>query len=102
MAAEVRVSPSGKYVFASNRGPGGDSIAMFAFDEGTETLSLVHVEPSRGEVPRDFTLSPDGRYLIVANQDTGMIVTFEVDEDEPELNFVSETEVPTPACLLFP
>ena len=102
MAAEVRVSLSGKYVFASNRGPGSDNIAMFAFDEGSETISLVRVEASRGEVPRDFTQSPDGRYLIVANQDTDTVVTFEIDEDEPGLKFVSETEVPTPVSLLFP
>ena len=96
------MSPSGRYVFASNRGPGGDKVAMFAFDEGSEAISLAHIEGSRGEVPRDFTLSPDGRYLLVANQDTDTIVTFEIDEDRPGLDYVSETEVLTPVSLLFP
>lgn len=101
-ASEVRVAPSGRYVFAANRGPGSDTIAMFRFDEGSERLSLVHVEWSRGRVPREFTQSPQGRYLLVANQGTDTIVTFEIDEDKPGLDYVSETEVPTPVSLLFP
>jgi 6-phosphogluconolactonase len=75
---------------------------MFRFDEGSERLSLVHVEWSRGRVPREFTQWPEGRYLLVANQETDTIVTFEIDEDKPGLDYVSETEVPTPVSLLFP
>ncbi len=101
-ASEVRVAASGEFVFASNRGPDSDTIAMFRFDEHSEQLALVHLEPSRGEVPREFTLSPDDRYLLVANQNTDAIVTFEIRRDQPGLSFVSATQVPTPVSLLFP
>jgi len=101
-AAALRVSASGRFVFVSNRGPGSDNIVMFAFDEHREELKMVHVQPSHGEVPREFTLSPDDRYLLVANQNTDTIVTFSINEDEPGLEFVSEAELPTPVSLIFP
>jgi 6-phosphogluconolactonase len=98
-AAAVRVSATGRHVFASNRG--FDSIAMFRLDPASGTLTLVHVEPTRGGEPRDFCPTPDGEYLLVANQDTHSIVSFAIDEDEPTLRPVSATHVPSPVCLVF-
>ncbi len=98
-AAAVRVSASGRYVFASNRGY--DSIAMFRLDESAGTLSLEHVEPTRGREPRDFCQTPDGKYLLVANQDSNSIVSFAIDEEEPALRPVSATAVPSPVCMVF-
>lgn len=98
-AAAVRVSASGRYVFASNRGY--DSIAMFSLDEAAGILTLEHVEPTRGREPRDFCQTPDGRYLLVANQDSDSIVSFAIDEEEPALRQVSATRAPSPVCLLF-
>jgi 6-phosphogluconolactonase len=97
--AAVRVSHSGRYVFTSNRGL--DSIAMFSFDASASTVSLVHLEPSRGREPRDFIQSRDGRRLFVANQDTDTIETFLVDEDVASLEHLSSVEVPTPVCLVL-
>ena len=56
--AAVRVSPTGKTVFATNRGD--DTIAVFSFDPA-EGLTLVAAEPTRGRTPRDLILSPDAR-----------------------------------------
>ncbi len=98
-AAAVRVSASGRYVFASNRGY--DSIAMFSLDESAGILTLEHVEPSQGREPRDFCQTPDGKYLLVANQDSDSIVSFAIDEEVPGLRPVSATRAPSPVCLLF-
>lgn len=98
-AAAVRVSASGRYVFASNRGY--DSIAMFSLDEAAGILTLEHVEPTQGREPRDFCQTPDGKYLLVANQDSDSIVSFAIDEQVPGLRPVSATTVPSPVCLLF-
>ena len=98
-AAAVRVSASGRYVFASNRG--FDSIAMFRLDEAAGILTLEHLEPTRGREPRDFCQTPDGKYLLVANQDSDSIVSFAIDEEAPALRPVSATRVPSPVCLLF-
>lgn len=98
-AAAVRVSASGRYVFASNRGY--DSIAMFRLDEGAGILTLEHAKPTHGREPRDFCQTPDGKYLLVANQDSDSIVSFAIDEEEATLRQVSATRVPSPVCLLF-
>ena len=82
-AAAVRVSATGRHVFVSNRG--FDSIAMFRLDPASGKLTLEHVEPTRGGEPRDICQTPDGEYLLVANQDTHSIVSFAIDEDEPTL-----------------
>jgi len=95
----VRVSASGKSVLASNRGY--DSIAVFAFDAATSTVTLRLVEPSLGREPRDFIQTPDGRHLLVGNQDSDNVVLFAFDEAAPSLSAVSTAEVPTPVCLRF-
>ena len=100
-AAEVRVSASGRHVFASNRGPNSDCVAMFGFNEASGRLALVHLQPSKGREPRDFLQSPDERYLLIANQDGNTLVSFEIDEDKPGLRQVSVIEIPSPACLVF-
>jgi 6-phosphogluconolactonase len=99
-AAAVRVSRSGRYVWASNRG--ADSIAMFRFDPSTEQIELMCVAPTGGRQPRDFVLSPDGSRLLVANQDSDSVVTFDiVDEGMAGLREIARSHVPTPSCLVW-
>jgi 6-phosphogluconolactonase len=95
----VRVSYSGNYVLASNRG--FDSIAVLAFDPAMSTVELKLVEPTLGREPRDFVQTPDGGHIVVGNQDSDTVVVFAFDESAPSLIFVSQTSVPTPVCLRF-
>jgi 6-phosphogluconolactonase len=77
IAAEVRVHPTGRYVYASNRGH--DSIAVFGFAGPAEPLEpLGHVH-SGGRTPRNFAVHPSGGALMVANQDSNRIVPFAID-----------------------
>jgi 6-phosphogluconolactonase len=99
-AAEVRVSPSGRFVYTSNRGD-LDSIAVFGFDADAGTIALLLVQPSVAVVPRDFLLTDDGSLLIVAGQESDSIVTFAVDEDGPALTELGRIEAPTPVCLVL-
>jgi 6-phosphogluconolactonase len=97
--AAVRVSPSGSTVFVSNRGD--DSVAVFAFDDGAATVTLVATVPSHGAGPRDLVLSPEGDRILVANQDGGSVAVFGWDESTRALELLSLAEVPTPVCLHF-
>ena len=99
-AAEVRVSPSGRFVYTSNRGD-LDSIAVFGFDADAGTIALLLVQPSVAVVPRDFLLTDDGSLLIVAGQESDSIVTFAVEEDGPTLTVVSRAEAQTPVCVVL-
>jgi 6-phosphogluconolactonase len=98
-AAAVRVSPSGDCVLVSNRGVDSDSIAVFRFGHPDGSLALTQVQPTAGREPREFVFDPDGRFVVVANQDSHSVVVFAFDEADYRLEQVTSAEVPTPACL---
>lgn len=75
-AAEIVVSPDGRFVYASNRGD--DSLAVFAAG-ASGRLSSVGRVPSGGRTPRSFAIDPSGRWLIAANQGSGSVVVFRLD-----------------------
>lgn len=75
--AEVVVSPSGRFVYGSNRGH--DSIAVFRVADGGNLEAIGHV-PTLGRTPRNFTLLADGSYLLAANQDSDSIVVMKMGE----------------------
>lgn len=97
--ADIHISQDGRFLYASNRGH--NSIAIFAIAENGE-LSMVGTESTRGDWPRNFTLSPDDGFLLVANQNSDNIVVFERDEDTGLLKFTGfEVKVSKPVCLKF-
>jgi 6-phosphogluconolactonase len=99
-AAEVRVHPSGRFVYGSSRGP--DTIAVFAVHETTGALTPVEVVPCGGKGPRSFALSPDGLWLACAHQDSGTVCSFRVDGPTGRLFRVpGSVEVPMPVCAVF-
>lgn len=98
--AEVRVAPSGKFVYASNRGH--DSIVIYAIDEASGLLTYVGHEPSQGRNPRNFNFSPDGKLMLVANQDSDTIVAFRIDRQTGKLTPTGQiTASPSPVCVKF-
>jgi len=76
--AEIRVHPSGKFVYGSNRGP--DSIAVFSVDSTTGTLHPIEYVSTQGKTPRGFNIDPTGSYLIAGNQDSDSLVVFRIDQ----------------------
>jgi 6-phosphogluconolactonase len=74
--AEIQVAPSGKFVYASNRGH--DSIAVFSVAPDGK-LALVGHQPTMGQVPRHFQIEASGELLLVANQNSSNVVTFRID-----------------------
>lgn len=98
-AAEVVVHPSGKFLYASNRGH--HSIAVFAIDNDGRLTSVAHVS-SGGRTPRGFSVDPSGRWLIAANQDTHNLAVFAIDARTgvPAPTSASGA-VHTPVCVKF-
>jgi 6-phosphogluconolactonase len=76
--AEIRVHPSGKFVYGSNRGP--DSIAVFSVDSTAGTLHPIEYVSTQGKTPRGFNIDPTGSYLIAGNQDSDSLVVFRIDQ----------------------
>ena len=75
--AEILVSGDGRFVYVTNRGH--DSIAVFAADLATGHLTRTANVPSGGKMPRNIRFSPDGNYLLSANQGGNNITEFRVD-----------------------
>jgi 6-phosphogluconolactonase len=97
---DVQVSPSGEFLYASNRGH--DSIAICKIDQRTGKLTLVGHAPTQGKTPRHFGIDPTGTFLLAANQDSDTIVTFRIDPHTGKvLPTDHATPVPTPACVKF-
>ncbi|HTI68836.1 MAG TPA: lactonase family protein [Candidatus Limnocylindria bacterium] len=98
--AEVRVHPSGKFVYGSNRGH--DSIAVFTRDAVTGKLTPVGQTKTGGKTPRNFNLDPSGKFLLAGNQGTDNITEFRIDENTGTLTKMDrELKVGAPVCLRF-
>jgi 6-phosphogluconolactonase len=98
--AEIRLHPSGKFLYASNRGH--DSIAVYTVDAAKGTLTSVGHVPTGGKTPRGFAIDPTGRFLVAANQGSNSIVTFKIDQATGNLTRTGDTfEVGSPVDVLF-
>lgn len=78
-ASDIHISKDGNFLYASNRGPKEDSIAIFSINQKNGRLNLVQHIATGGNHPRNFALSPDGNFVLVANQFTNNITIFKRD-----------------------
>jgi len=99
-SAEIAADASGRFLYASNRGP--DNIAVFAIDPAKGTLKLVEHVPTKGKTPRNFAIDPTGGFLFVANEESNNIVVFRVDPATGRLTDTGQVlDVPSPVCVVF-
>jgi 6-phosphogluconolactonase len=100
-AAEIVVHPSGKFVYASNRGT-ANSIAAYKIDPSKGTLTPAGLFSTEGQIPRNFVIDPSGQFLLAANEDSGNLVVFKIDAATGALTPTGQVqEVPAPVCITF-
>lgn len=82
--AEVKIHPTGKWVYVSNRGD--DSLACFAVGPDAGRLSPIG-NVATEKTPRSFDISSDGRFLVAAGQDSGGLALYKISLEDglPEL-----------------
>ncbi|WP_238749827.1 lactonase family protein [Neolewinella maritima] len=97
--ADIHVSSDGRFLYGSNRGH--NSIVVYSIDAGTGALTALEHESVAGDWPRNFALSPDEAYLLVANQRSKNITTLARNQQTGMLDFVTRTTAPIPVCILF-
>jgi len=98
--AEIEVHPSGKFLYASNRGD--DSIAIYAIDQSKGTLTQVAIVHTGGKEPRSFEIDPTGKLLFAENQRSDNIVVFKIDAKTGQLTPTGKVlEVTSPVSLKF-
>ena len=76
-AADIHVSPDGKFLYASNRGD-VNNLAIFSIAKDGK-LTWVGSQSTLGKTPRNFAIDPSGKFLLVANQGTDDIYVFKRD-----------------------
>ncbi|GEO67638.1 lactonase family protein [Levilactobacillus spicheri] len=96
----IHLAPSGHYLYVSNRGH--NSIVTYRVLSRTDGAYLEKCQTiaSGGDFPRDFCLSPDGRFLLVGHQKTNDVTIFKVDGTTGQLTRHNQvTDILAPVCL---
>ncbi|CAJ4643932.1 6-phosphogluconolactonase [Burkholderia pseudomallei] len=74
----LHLSPDGRFLYATNRGDAND-IVIYAVNAADGKLTLVGRQSSLGKTPREFAIDPNGKWLIVGNQDSDSVFVFRRD-----------------------
>jgi 6-phosphogluconolactonase len=99
-AADIHVSPDGKFIYASLRGDINEIVALSV--DRTGLMTYVGRYGVQGKTPRNFAIDPTGNFLLVANQNSDEIVVFKRDTKTGALHDTGiKTSVGAPVCLLF-
>lgn len=98
--AEIRMHPSGKFLYASNRSS-PSTIAVFSIG-ANGALTLVEHEQTRGNTARGVNIDPTGKWLISGNQGTNTVVAFRIDQTTGALDPVGDPQpVGMPVDVVF-
>jgi len=98
--AAIRISPDGRFVYASTRGE-TSSITAFRV-EADGSISAPDVVENVPGWPRDFNLDPSGRMLIVAGERSQTIALYHRDINTGKLTPGGiRLDLPSPGCIFF-
>ncbi|KAH8547518.1 Lactonase, 7-bladed beta-propeller-domain-containing protein [Umbelopsis sp. PMI_123] len=99
---EIRISPNGKNIYATNRVPGTvqGSIAVYKINTTTGKLSLIQIIGSAGEYPRGLNIDPEGKFVYSGNQNSNTIGVYKVDT-EGKLHLTATVNQPSPVDFEF-
>ncbi|MDR1224230.1 MAG: lactonase family protein [Tannerella sp.] len=99
-SADIHITPDGRFLYVSNRLK-GDGLAIFAIDRKSGRLTKTGYQPT-GIHPRNFIITPDGKFLLCACRDTGVIQIFAIDKQSGLLKDTKkDIKVSRPVCLKF-
>jgi 6-phosphogluconolactonase len=99
-AAGIHFSVDGRFLYASNRGD--NSIVVCSFDQKSGDVKPIQWVKDDINWPRNFTLDPTGKFVIVANQYGNSIVVFRRNLNTGLLTSIHEVvRLSHPVCLKF-
>ncbi len=98
--AEIGMHPTGKWLYASNRGH--NSVILFTIDPADGTLTYVEEQGTGGKTPRQFGIDPSAKHLAIGNQDSDTLLVCRIDAENGRLKPSGVfAECPSPACVQF-
>ncbi len=98
--SEIAAHPIWDVVYMANRGD--NSLSIFTVESPSGELALCASVDCGGVNPRHFAVSPDGLWLVVANQDSDELSLFRVEDRGRRLtpaNRRFRTATPTAICF---
>jgi 6-phosphogluconolactonase len=99
-AADIHISPDGKFLYASNREVRNELVIYSVLTNGK--LAFVGRQPVLGAVPRNFVIDPTGKFLLVANQKTNEVLVFRRNLANGLLHYTGhKITSKAPSCLKF-
>lgn len=100
-AADLHLSPDGKFLYASNR-LDLNELVIYKIDENSGKLEYVDRQSTKGLTPRGFAIDPTGNYLLVGNQQSNSLVVFKRDQKTGLLEDTNQTlSIKRPVNLVF-
>ncbi len=87
-SADIHISSDGKFLYASNRLK-SDGISTFSIDSRSGALTKIDYTLT-GIHPRNFTLSPDEAYLLVACRDSDVVQIYSRNTETGLLSYMGE------------
>jgi len=99
-ASASLVHPSGKFVYASNRIH--ESLAAFKVNPKNGFLSTIGFVSCEGKTPRFMCFNYNGTQLIVGNEDSDTIKSFDINAKNGSLKFSGQTvNTGSPTCVIY-
>lgn len=96
-SADIHVSPDGRHLYASHRLK-NDGISIFEIGENGMLTKVGY--QNTGIHPRNFAITPSGRYVLVACRDSHRVEIYERDATTGLLkNTGRSIEMPSPVCV---
>jgi 6-phosphogluconolactonase len=94
------IAKDGRFVYFANRGT--DFLYSFTADPKTGALTPIERTSSGGKTPRNFTLDPAERWMLVADQNSSNLAVFSRNTSTGKLANEGKTiACPTPMCIAF-
>lgn len=98
-AADIHVSPNGKFLYASNRGE-ADEIVTYEISPVTGQLRFIDRFRTLGKTPRNFIIDPTGKFLIAGNQNSNTVNVFTIDQKSGRISPTRNSiNIDSPVCL---
>lgn len=98
-SADIHIHPNGQYLYTSHR-LRQDGISIWRIDPADGSVTRIGYQPT-GIHPRNFAITPNGRFLLCACRDSHRIEIYRIAEDGLLEPTGKQIELPAPVSIRF-
>lgn len=98
-SADLRITPDGRYLYASNRLK-NDGVGIYRIEQDGKLTSAGY--QTTGIHPRNICITPNGKFLLVACRDSNIIEAYKINPRNGRLTKTGRgIYIPRPVCIVF-